>query len=86
MRAKNYLLKRLASGHLNYDLALSLKMPLGSGSVESTIRRIVNLRLKNASMFWRPENAEDLLVLRSFYKSGRHENIIKQGLKQLLAA
>jgi hypothetical protein len=84
LRAKNYLLKRLASGHLDYDLAESLKLPLGSGSVESTIRRIVNLRLKNASMFWRPENAEDLLVLRSFYKSGRHENIIKQGLKQLL--
>jgi len=33
----------------------------GSGAVESAIRRIVNLRLKGASIFWRGPNARALL-------------------------
>src|SRR5215471_18003237 len=36
-------------------------LPIGSGSIESGVRRIVNLRLKGASLFWLPENAEELM-------------------------
>ncbi len=79
-RTREYLLSRLATKHLDYASGISQGIPIGSGSIESTVRRVVNLRLKNASMFWLKENAEDLLVLRSFQKSGRHENIVKQGL------
>lgn len=47
------------------------KIPLGSGAVESAIRRVINLRLKGAGIFWRREHAEAMLMLRSFYKAGQ---------------
>ena len=49
-------------------------IPLGSGAVESAIRRVVNLRPKGPSMFWRGPDAERMLHLRSCFKAGRwHE-------------
>jgi hypothetical protein len=46
---------------MQYDQFRSEGFPLGSGIIESGVRRIVNLRLKGASIFWRPENAEAIL-------------------------
>lgn len=54
-----------------------LNLPIGSGAIESAIRRVINLRLKGACTFWHKENAERILMLRSFYKSGRW-NQLKQ--------
>jgi hypothetical protein len=48
-----------------------LNLPLGSGAVESAIRRVVNLRLKGPCIFWNRENAAKMLMLRSYYKAGR---------------
>lgn len=48
-----------------------LKLPIGSKGVESAIRRVVNLRLKGPGLFGLRENAEALLMLRSYFKSGR---------------
>ena len=42
--ASNYLLKHSRSGHMNYAEARRLNLPIGSGVIESTIRRVVNLR------------------------------------------
>ena len=42
-----------------------------SGAVESAIRRVINLRIKGASIYWLPESVDAILLLRSFYKSGR---------------
>ena len=39
-------------------------LPLGSGAVESAIRRVINLRLKGNGMFWTEENAESMLQIR----------------------
>lgn len=55
-------------------------IPLGSGAVESAIRRVINLRLKGASMFWRGENAERMLHLRSYYKAGRWDELMMRVL------
>ena len=41
--------------------------------MESVIRRVVNLHLKGASIYWCKETAEAMLLLRSFYKSGHWE-------------
>jgi DNA polymerase III subunit epsilon len=57
-------------------------LPLGSGSIESGVRRIVNLRLKGASLFWHPENAEAILYLRCQIKSGRWVTFVKSVLTQ----
>jgi hypothetical protein len=46
---------------------------MGSGTMESAIRRVVNLRLKGASIFWTQEHAEQMLSLRTYYKSKRWE-------------
>jgi hypothetical protein len=43
----------------------------GSCTDVSCIRRVVNLRMKCPSNFWKEENAEGFLHLRSLYKSGR---------------
>ena len=37
-------------------------VPLGSGAIESAIRRVINLRLKGNSISWYEENAEGMLV------------------------
>ena len=47
------------------------KLPIGSGAVESAVRRVVNLRLKGSSVFWTEEHAEGILHLRAHAKSGR---------------
>lgn len=47
------------------------KLPIGSGAIESAVRRVVNLRLKGASIFWCRQSAEAILLLRSYYKAGR---------------
>jgi len=46
-------------------------LPIGSGCVESAIRRIVNLRMKSPGIFWKKETAERMLFLRSQLLSGR---------------
>lgn len=56
---------------MNYKKVADLKLPLGSGAMESAIRRVVNLRLKGASIYWLEKTAEAMLMLRSYYKAGR---------------
>ena len=54
-----------------YDQLKALKLPIGSGGVESAIRRIINLRLKGPRLFWHRDNAETMLMLRAYHKAGR---------------
>lgn len=61
---------------MKYDLNNELGLPIGSGGIESAVRRVVNLRLKGPSIYWKRENAEAMLFLRSYYKAGRW-NILK---------
>jgi len=56
---------------LTFPTVKALNLPIGSGAIESTIRRVVNLRLKGPCIFWYKENAEKMIMLRSYYKSGR---------------
>ena len=42
---------------MNYATYARRGLPLGSGAVESAIRRVINLRLKGNGMFWTVENA-----------------------------
>ena len=68
-----------------YAQVKALHMPIGSGAVESAIRRVVNLRLKGPGIFWCKSNAESLLMLRSYYKSGRWEQFKKMTFSLLAA-
>lgn len=68
-----------------YEQVSALRLPIGSGAVESAIRRVVNLRLKGPAVFWCKGHAEDLLMLRSYYKSGRWEQFKKMTCSPLAA-
>ena len=68
-RERDYLLRNARSGRLDYAKARRAKMPIGSGAMESAVRRVVNLRLKGPGIFWHEEHAEQMLLLRTYYKS-----------------
>ena len=70
---------------LTFRTVKALNLPIGSGAIESSIRRVVNLRLKGPCIFWYKENAEKMLMLRSYYKSGRW-NYLKQMANSYIAA
>ena len=55
-------------------------LPIGSGTVESAIRRVINLRIKGAGLFWKRENAEKIILLRSLVLTGRLKNACKKSL------
>jgi hypothetical protein len=63
---------------MRYDEFTQRSTPLGSGAMESAIRRVANLRMKGPSIFWRPENAERKLHLRCYLKSGRWEELVER--------
>lgn len=64
--------------HLRYDWYQYRGRPLGSGAVESAIRRVINLRLKGNGIYWREENAEAMLVLRAAALTGRWEEMMER--------
>lgn len=57
--------------HLDYATYRRRGLPVGSGAIESAIRRVINLRLKGNSIFWEEENAEGMLQVRGLVLSGR---------------
>ena len=46
-------------------------LPVGSGAIESAVRRVLNLRLKGAGLLWLGANAEGALVGRAAALTGR---------------
>ena len=75
----NYFAKN--KNHIAYADFIARHIPIGSGSVESAIRRVVNLRLKGAGMFWLKENAEGFLHLRCQTKSGNWDSFFQRALR-----
>lgn len=67
----NYLERHGKAGRLAYAKFRRRKLPVGSGAIESAIRRVINLRMKGNSIFWKEENAEGMLVLRGLVLSRR---------------
>lgn len=63
--------------HMKYAELKSKGLPIGSGAVESGIRRVVNLRLKGPGIFWHEDSADAMLMLRSYYKAGRWNTLEK---------
>ena len=59
-----------------YQQIAGYHLPIGSGAMESGIRRVVNLRMKGACLYWLEQTAEAMLMLRSYYKAGRW-NLLK---------
>lgn len=60
---------------LRYAEFREANVPIGSGAVESAVRRVVNLRMKSASVLWTEEHAEGILHLRAQSKAGRWDEL-----------
>lgn len=58
---------------LNYRWAIENNLPIGSGSVESAARHIVQQRLKQSGMRWSDEGAQSILNLRTLHRNGEFE-------------
>ena len=74
-RELNYFVRN--QHRMQYGEISELKFPIGSGAMESAIRRVVNLRMKGAGIYWLEKTAEAMLMLRSYYKAGRW-NLLKK--------
>lgn len=84
-RERDYLLRNARAGRLNYAKARRAKMPIGSGTMESAIRRVVNLRLKGPGIFWHEDHAEQMLLLRTYYKSKHWQVLMNKAFATPLA-
>jgi hypothetical protein len=79
-----YLRKHGEAGRLKYPYFRSQGVPIGSGAIESSIRRVINLRLKGNGVFWREANAEAILQVRSQVITNRWDERLK-AMRQHLA-
>ena len=73
-----YLERHGSEGHLSYATYRRRGLPSGSGAIESTIRRVINLRLKSNAMFWLEENAEGVFALRALLLCDRWESTLNR--------
>jgi hypothetical protein len=74
----SYLERHGEEGHMDYARFRRRGVPLGSGAIESAIRRVINLRLKGNSITWHQNNAEGMLVLRCLVLSNRWDDTFAQ--------
>jgi hypothetical protein len=58
---------------LRYQWAAQNNLPIGSGSVESAARHIVQQRLKQSGMRWSDPGAQSILNLRTVHRNGEFE-------------
>jgi hypothetical protein len=77
-REIRYLTKHTEAERLRYNRFRRRGVPMGSGVIESTIRRVINLRLKGSGISWTQDNAEAVFELRAAVVSGRWEEILEQ--------
>lgn len=63
--------------HMAYKKLRDAGLPMGSGAIESAIRRVVNQRLKGNGITWLKENAEAMLILRAAALTDRWEESLE---------
>ena len=73
-----YLKKHGEAGRMSYRRCRQQGLPIGSGAIESTIRRVVNMRLKSNATFWHSENAEAMLQIRAHVVTDRWDDRIAE--------
>lgn len=64
------------AARMRYQYCRHAQIPLGSGAVESAIRRVINLRMKGPGIFWLEGNSERMLSLRCHLLSGRWQQFL----------
>ena len=59
---------------MDYQLYRSMRLPIGSGTVESGCKNVIGSRLKQTGMTWSPTGADGMLQIRSSLKSSRFKH------------
>jgi hypothetical protein len=62
---------------MRYVTLETRQLPIGSGQVESAVRRVVNLRFKAPGSFWMETTVSGLMHLRGAFKAGRWDEIMR---------
>ena len=76
---KNYFVNHgLTHRRMDYPMSVSSHLPIGSGAIESAVRRVINLRVKSNATYWLRENAETIIRFRAWIKAGRAEELFLQ--------
>ena len=60
-------------GQFDYPRALVDELPIGSGEIESAHRYVIQERLKLSGAWWKVENADKMLALRTLRANGNWE-------------
>ena len=58
---------------MGYPLSRPHHVPIGSGTIERTLRRVINRRVRSNGAGWLRENAESVIRIRTRIKAGRTE-------------
>jgi len=66
---------------MRYAKMREKRLSIGSGVVESAVRRLINLRFKGASICWRADHLEPLLYLRAILKAGHWDRFFESVLQ-----
>jgi hypothetical protein len=80
----NHLTKGHVEGRLNYARIAALKLPIGSGAIESLVRQVVNLRMKGNGKFWLRNHAEIMLHARCQWTAGNWQTFSDSILTALI--
>ena len=89
VRATSKIMKKLKSyfvsneSRMQYATNREKNLPIGSGVIESAIRRVINMRVKAPGSFWKLGFAETMIYLRAQLLYGRWENLKNNWKKEL---
>lgn len=81
-KLKNYFVSN--ENRMQYATNRDRKLPIGSGVIESAIRRVINMRVKSPGSFWKLGFVETVIYLRAQLLYGRWENLEDNWTKQLI--
>src|SRR6266568_1654315 len=62
---------------MRYAILEARKLSIGSGQVESAVRRVINLRFKAPGSFWTETTVSGLMHLGAAFKAGRWDEIMR---------
>jgi hypothetical protein len=71
----------IVQGHMNYfstnkdrmhyDRYIAMRLPIGSGTIESACKNVIGARMKRSGMTWSPPGADGMLQIRASLASNR---------------
>jgi hypothetical protein len=68
----------LTHRRMDYSRSRTHQTPIGSGAIESAVRRVINLRVKSNAVYWLRDNAETMIRIRAWIKAGRADELFHQ--------